>query len=267
MQQAAATNRNARPGLTLLEVLIAAGILVVGLASAAALLPAAVSVLADANAADRGGALAANAAADLQFRGALLASDFSATVKVVVTGTLPNPPFLATAPFKRSTLTITPSSSDQEAYGAAWFGAIATPVALGTSVPRSGEAVRVTSVAFRRSDVESKQLTLTPLAGAAGIYRLTGGTAEQRDADRKRFLPPCSWAVAVSGSTVRWLHVGNSWTNYSKAGTTLAQKTVADCFVSFSDPTVASAAVTSGTLTLHGLRGVARIEERIVRLQ
>lgn len=265
MKVAAASNRNARPGLTLLEVLIAAGILVVGLASAAALLPAAVSVLADANAADRGGALAANAAADLQFRGALKASDFSATVKVVVTGTLPNPPFLATAPFKR--IPANPTAADQQAYGTAWYGAIATPVASGTSLPRSGEAVRVTSVAFRRSDVESKQLTLTPLAGAAGVYRLTGGTAEQRDADRKRFLPPCSWAVAVSGSTVRWLHVGNSWTSYSKAGTTLAQKTVADCFVSFSDPTVASAAVTSGTLTLHGLRGVARIEERIVRLQ
>lgn len=54
-----------RSGFSLLEVLVAMGILVTGLASVAALLPAAGSRLAEATAIDRAGTLSANAQADL----------------------------------------------------------------------------------------------------------------------------------------------------------------------------------------------------------
>jgi len=64
-------------GITLLEVLIACGVLVLGLASVAALLPAAGSRLGQATIEDRGGVLAANARAEVQLRRLLSADLFS----------------------------------------------------------------------------------------------------------------------------------------------------------------------------------------------
>jgi type II secretory pathway pseudopilin PulG len=63
-----------RQGFTLLEVLVACGILVVSLASIAAILPAAGSMLAEANAQSRATSLAANALSELRNR-RLLAAD------------------------------------------------------------------------------------------------------------------------------------------------------------------------------------------------
>lgn len=63
-----------RAGITLLEVLVACGILVVGLASLAAVLPAAGSRLAQASVEDRAGVAAANAYAECVARG-LVTSD------------------------------------------------------------------------------------------------------------------------------------------------------------------------------------------------
>jgi hypothetical protein len=55
-------------GFSLLEVLVACGVLVIGLASVAAMLPAATSRLQEAAAADRGGSMAAAALADFECR-------------------------------------------------------------------------------------------------------------------------------------------------------------------------------------------------------
>jgi hypothetical protein len=55
-------------GFSLLEVLVACGVLVIGLASAAAMLPAATARLQEAAAADRGGSMAAAALADFECR-------------------------------------------------------------------------------------------------------------------------------------------------------------------------------------------------------
>ncbi|MBM4058212.1 MAG: hypothetical protein FJ275_08255, partial [Planctomycetes bacterium] len=55
-----ASSDHARAGMTLLEVLVACGILVMGLASVAAMLPAAGARLAEATAIDRAGTLSAN---------------------------------------------------------------------------------------------------------------------------------------------------------------------------------------------------------------
>ncbi len=65
------TTTRARHGITLLEVLISMGILTIGLASVAALIPAGRSQAIKATIYDRGSTLAANAAADLISRGFL----------------------------------------------------------------------------------------------------------------------------------------------------------------------------------------------------
>jgi hypothetical protein len=70
-------DRPAARGMTLLEVLISCGVLVVGLASIASLLPAAGSRLGQAATEDRGGTLAANARTDAVARG-LVAFDLFA---------------------------------------------------------------------------------------------------------------------------------------------------------------------------------------------
>jgi Tfp pilus assembly protein PilV len=259
-----ATTRPPRPGLTLLEVLVACGILVMGLASVAALLPAAASVLSEASATDRAGTLAANAAAELSFRGTLKATEFTSAIRILVVGNaLPNPPFLGNAPFKR--IDVAPTAADEQAYGTSWFGATVTPLAAGVPA-RQGDSARVTVVAFKRANPESKAVSLSNQSadGQAlppGVFRLDGGSPSQREADRKRFLPPCGWSVNVTGSTVRWLHVGSSWATYGPGGTE-----VKECFVSFSDPDGATAAASGNSLTVYGFAGVLRIEERIVSL-
>jgi hypothetical protein len=63
-----ASQPGAKGGFSLLEVLVACGVLVIGLASVAAMLPAATARLQEAAAADRGGAMAAAALADFECR-------------------------------------------------------------------------------------------------------------------------------------------------------------------------------------------------------
>lgn len=65
-----------RPGITLLEVLIACGLLVMGLSTMASLLPASGARLAQASVADRAGILASNALADSLNRGLIFADMF-----------------------------------------------------------------------------------------------------------------------------------------------------------------------------------------------
>ncbi|MFM8985733.1 MAG: hypothetical protein ACKONH_06710, partial [Planctomycetia bacterium] len=78
--------RESRAGLSLLEVLVACGILVIGLTSIAAILPAAGSRLTQASQADRGGTLAANAYAEMVNRGLIAADLFSSGTRACVFG-------------------------------------------------------------------------------------------------------------------------------------------------------------------------------------
>jgi Tfp pilus assembly protein PilV len=71
--------RSCRAGVTLLEVLVACGILVVGLASVASILPAAGTRLAQATLEDRAGTAAANAYADIVNRGLVAADIFGSS--------------------------------------------------------------------------------------------------------------------------------------------------------------------------------------------
>jgi hypothetical protein len=75
-----------RAGLSLLEVLVACGILAIGLASVAALLPAASSRFGQATQADRAGVLAANARAELMNRGLVAADVFLSATQACAFG-------------------------------------------------------------------------------------------------------------------------------------------------------------------------------------
>jgi Tfp pilus assembly protein PilV len=75
-----------RAGLSLLEVLVACGVLAIGLASVAAILPAAGSRFGQAQLADRAGFLAANARADLLNRGVVAADVFASGTRACAFG-------------------------------------------------------------------------------------------------------------------------------------------------------------------------------------
>lgn len=241
-------------GITLLEVLIACGILVVGLASVAALLPAAGSVFAEATAVDRGAALAANAAADLQFRGVLAATHFVEGVKTLTVGDMfPNSPPFNAPPFKR--ITNAPTTNDEAAYGRAWYGATASTLLPGATAEPGGLA-RVAVIVFKTAEPQAKVLNLTRVS--PGVYKLTGGSAQERESNRRRFLPGCSWAAVVKDGLVRWLRVNSSWLTYEPGGTTPK-----DSFVAFADPD----AITDAATEIHVFSNVLRVEERILPLK
>jgi len=248
--------------MTLLEVLVACGILVIGLASVAALLPAAASVLADASRIERAANLATNAVADLRFQGIPSATTFQGPVKTLVIGSMfPDMPF-GRNPFVKQV--VSPTPLDEQAYGRAWYGATITPLSQGVEI-KKGMPAKATVVVFSQQNVESRSIPLTQQW--PGVYRLTSGAGQEREAARKRFLPSCAWAAVVVDDAVLWLHVGNSWATYTKAGQTRAEKSVEQCFVSFSDPAAAAAASNNNTLTVHAFAGVLKLEEHIVTLE
>jgi hypothetical protein len=87
-----AASRHPRAGLSLLEVLVAGGILAVGLASVSALLPAASTRLGQATQQDRAGVLAASARAECVNRGLVAADIFSSSTSACVFGALAGMP-------------------------------------------------------------------------------------------------------------------------------------------------------------------------------
>lgn len=261
--------RTARPGTTLLEVLVACGILVVGLASVAAILPAAGTLLAEASAIDRSSALLANAVPDLQARGALSTSLFNGPPipKVVLIGGM--------FPALQGSFTTIPDENlairgpvDEAAYGGSSYGVMVEPLDSQGRQPQAGTLARVTIAVFRKSAGESKLFQLAntipgnngPLPLPPGVFRLTAGGAEDRDADRKGFLAPCSWVLVTTGDRARWLQVGSSWSTRTPAGAP------GEAFVSFTNSDEAMAGSTGQTLAVYGFPGIMRVEDRIVPL-
>lgn len=269
-----------RTGMTLLEVLVASGILVVGLVSVAALLPAAGALFGQAVTADRTATLAANAPADLEFLKTLKANQFTSTNRTVMIGDTfvfnpgwPSPTWIfAAAPFNTGytkIATIAKTATDNESYGRAWYVATATPLATSGNIT-SGMPARVSVVVLRSSppDVKSSAISLTKVSN--GVYRFTNNsTAALRTAnesDRKIYLAPCAWTMTAKSSIVTWLQIGSSWSTYS-AGTGGAVGPIANSFVSFSDPTAATAAESPvNVITVYAFAGVERVEERIIPL-
>jgi len=231
-----------RKGLSLLEVLVACGILVIGLSGVAALLPAAGSRLAQASLEDRVGVAAANAYAEVLNRGLLsweiLTGTGSATISVpVVFGkVLPNTgsTLLATGStaalidptrgfvledelvYTLPTTDDTPNTSfvsgttGPRAYkDAVCWGAMLAP----TTYPAAAGAPATLSIAVFKKEGTSQQLTLTGSAGSTMFQYTTGASNGASDeATRKKFLAGCTFALAAT-SQPQWLRVTSSWTN------------------------------------------------------
>lgn len=225
----------ARSGITLLEVLVACGILVVGLASLASVLPAASSRLAEATIEDRVGVAAANAYADIINRGLASNAMFQMKTKPCVFGRgLDQIPSLSqgnTSPFQvadpttlnaridstrgflmEDDLAYTPSSTSdtpsnrffnnnagprEYREGICW-GGLLVPVS-GTA---SAGAEATLSVAVFRKAGAAQLLQLTQQSGSVFVYSTSGNgnnssTGAADELTRKQFLPGCSYVLAL----------------------------------------------------------------------
>lgn len=250
-----------RQGITLLEVLIAAGVLVVGLTSVLAILPAAGSLFGEASMSDRAATLASNAAADMRFRGLFRAADFSATVKTVVyasnQGTNPvlNAAAFAGSAFTRNPLPSPDPLADDDAYGRAGYAALCSPLADSASYA-AGAPARVTIVVFKTRAPEREEISLTKVS--PGVYRITSGSVYQQEDVRKRLMPPCSWVAVQKNNRVRWLHVGSSWATYA-AGASVTNGS----YVAFTDADAADDAIVN---TVSAFGGILKVEDHIIEL-
>jgi hypothetical protein len=259
MKRSCDDNPTTRNGITLLEVLIAAGVLVVGLTSVLAMIPAAGSLFGEASMSDRAASLASNAAADLRFQGVFKASDFNGTIKTSVFGAtaVTDAAAFAGAAFKRGALPNPDPMADENAYGRAGYAAIVSPLA-DASTYAAGSPARVTIVVFKTRAPEREEISLTQVS--PGVYKLTGDTVYQQEDRRKRLLQPCSWVAVQKDNRVRWLHIGSSWTaSKLNAG----QLVLGDSYVSFTDADAADDAIVN---TVSAFTGILKVEDHIVEL-
>lgn len=212
----------ARTGLSLLEVLIACGILALGLSGVAAMIPAAGMRFGEATVADRARFLAANGHADMLNSGLTAASGFAGGSAVgfghvalasgspiaSAGGMLPDPRIFATEDelVFDDTVPVNVFAAggigQRSARESLVWGATLVPVSLPAA--RGGGAVLTVAV-FRRTPA-AKLVTLTGRAD---------GSWQCAEADRLQFLKACSavFHVQSGGSAVRpsWLAVRASW--------------------------------------------------------
>jgi hypothetical protein len=260
--------------MTLLEVLIACGILVVGLASVAAILPAAASLLGEAATVDRGSALAANSAADLVGRGVLKTSLFTPGIKTVVVGDMFPATTFNAVPFKRDSSLRGPI--DEAAYATASYGATLSPFYVPASGIQPGMPARLAIAVFTKPDPDCREVRLEAVGGgpASGVFRVAEVLARAPDPAvatpaglelaRRRFLRGCSWVLATKNGVITWLHVGSSWATF--VPNTQAQE-IAGSYVSLTDPQAATTAATGSTLQVFAFAGIVRLDERVVTLE
>lgn len=286
--------------MTLLEVLVALGILAAGLASVAALMSAATTRLADATAIDRAGTLAANAQADLRTRGLLSVTAFPAntvisasTGRVLVIGDVFPAPFssgtlkftgtaasaIPTGTFSKSSIVIPATTltlqDDVRLSGTTntlfsnldgiSCGVTVVPTITGTVV--AGTPVRVGVVVFKQQQTDWMLIPLKKISG--GVFEVTtvgaGAAGARNESVRKRFLPACSWVFVPKLDQMaasRWMRIGSSWTTQKPDATGIVLPDRS--FVSFTnaDAEVVTAVATSGTLNVHAFTRVLRVDER-----
>jgi len=267
-----------RAGMTLLEVLVACGILATGLASVAAMLPAAGARLAEATAIDRAGTLAANCFAHLQARGVLKASLFTgATIRVVVLGDMfANVAAFNAAPFARRTSanlqvpasvfelpdawSLDPNNVPQQQGGLACIATL-SPVDA-TKPVTTGSLARLSIAVFRKSAAEAQANSLTRVG--SGVYRLAGSGAGPK-AIRRRFLAGCGAALIVPATGApRWLNVGSSWTSSRGVNGVYVDDVSQVCFT---DAATADTLAGNGPLPTWGFSQLIRVDERTVTLE
>ena len=296
-------DRGRRGGMTLLEVLVACGILVVGLASIASLLPAAGSRLSQAALEDRTGAAAANAYAEIVNRGLIAADLFgSGTTKACVFGqTFPTLATTATASnfivsatstvlqtridstrgfqledevvYTAPTTADTPNNSfvsgnvGPRAYrdGLCW-GAMLAP----TQYPAVAGGVATLSIAVFKKPGNSKLLTLT--GTPAPMFRYTTGAALgiADEATRKQFLAGCSSVLVlptVANTPPRWVKITSSWTNPGPG--TPEVFTQRKSFIVLDLAALGSGTanlISSGSMTVIGFENLMRVDQYPVSL-
>jgi type II secretory pathway pseudopilin PulG len=273
-------------GMTLLEVLISCGVLVVGLASIASLLPAAGSRLGQAALEDRAGALAANAQADAFARGLVAFDLFTDPAKSIAFGTamttLPTvagPQFAApsaalaqridlqrgflledevmfTAPSTAETPTNSFAAGRRAFKEGVCWGATLVP----QKFPAQAGTAAVLSVAVFRKDGLAEPVPLTTLAG--GLYGMT--TADE--ALMKRVLRSCSYVLVPATDPAkgpRWFRVTASWRPPVDPITNLRQND--GCYLVFADPDFADFAGTNPRVI--GFESVVRVDHYNVILK
>jgi type II secretory pathway pseudopilin PulG len=262
--------------MTLLEVLVACGILVVGLASIAAMLPAAGSRLGQAAREDRAGNLAANALSQARSAGVIAADVFSNPNRSVAFGrgvdTLPSVDgqrFAAAAPtvaqridpnrgflledeilFSPPTTAQTPLNDFVDGRRsfkeAVCWGATLVPHRF----PVTPGTAATLAIAVARSTPTTRAIPLT--RHASGLYRMQIAD----ESVRKAFLRGCSYAVVPSSDPARgprWYRIMASWS----ANTGI--------FVVFDGADVESFA--GDTPTVIGFDTLIRVDEYEVVLQ
>jgi hypothetical protein len=281
------SNKN-RMGMSLLEVLVSLGILAAGLASIAALLPAAGARLGDAAALDGAVALAANVNADLRIRGALVATMFSgsAAPQAVVSGSMfsafasstsvifkdPIPLYPTTSLIQNDLqLGVTGTTVEQKDSGVC-CGVTVVPMLSATSSVNAGATALISVATFKNTNVQSQRIVLTAASGTASVLSgtnaavFTTGSNAAADSVRKQFLRSCAWVLAsntTASGTARpmWLQIGGSWTTTDAAGLPNGS------YVSFSNPAGASTLLSSGSLTVQGFTNIIRVDERTATLR
>jgi hypothetical protein len=239
-----------RAGVTLLEVLVASGILVVGLASVASILPAAGTRLAQATLEDRAGTAAANAYADIVNRGLVAADIFGSATNKSATFGLSLPAMvggglsrnfigsayheapdvvLARLDDSRTTfleddlvyqpagLADTPVSSffggnsPREFKSGVCWGAMLTPDLF----PAAPGGVATLSIAVFRKPGDFMEIPLAAAAPGSAIFQYTPPDPTAAEAVRRQYLPGCGYVLALptsASAAPRWIKITSSWT-------------------------------------------------------
>lgn len=286
------TSQPAAPrGMTLLEVLIACGVLVLGLSSVAALMPAAGARLGQANLEDRAATLAANAYADVVSRGLTRVDLFADPARSLAFGKgladVPLPAMGAVgqrfaAPqatlfgqriaaerdfsledevlYEPSATAATPTNEFDQGRrafkdGACWGATVVPTVPPGQPGPptaRAGSPATLSIAVFRKQP----QATAIPLTTANGVYRMT----TPNEAVMKKFLRSCSHViVSFKDSTrgPRWFRILASW-----------RAADGQCYVAFDDAGTEKFADFAGTAPVAiGFDGLVRLDEYNVILK
>jgi type II secretory pathway pseudopilin PulG len=228
---------NERGGFSLLEVLVSSGILVIGLAGVAALIPAATARLGEASVSDRAASLSANAFADIMSRRdkLLSANRFAPGQTIIAFGSpelvskmqavhknLENCSVQNTVAdwFTTQTVNAYPWFShdlleyERDSNGLpansfvgdvrqfrqelCWFATVAAATA------GSGLPAVLTIAIVKKPDADVRQFSL---AAAGGVFSTTAN-----DEERRTFFKGCSAVLNAESDPPSWLHINSSWT-------------------------------------------------------
>jgi type II secretory pathway pseudopilin PulG len=286
-------------GMTLMEVLIACGILVVGLSSLAALLPAAGARLGQANLEDRAGTLAANAYTDVVTRGLVAADLFGDHTKSLAFGQgLSSVAASQTDHFATRTDRLTARIDPQRGFlledevlyappitsvtpvneflqgrrsfkEAICWGATLVPDAFPADADDlPGTRAKLSIAVFRKPP----EPTPIPLEVINGLYRMN----PPNEALMKKFLRSCSHVLVPPRATAtdagpRWFRVTASW--IAPFDPVTKQRLDDNCYVLFDDITgpggesISSNDFADPTPAVIGFDGIVRLDEYNVILK